>query len=212
MANRDIIKLLAGFKRFHQKYYAENGILSTKLAAGQTPKTLIIGCSDSRVDPAIISSAALGELFVVRNVANLVPPYETTLGQHGVSAAIEFAMVSLKVENIVVLGHRQCGGIHALLDNADTVPNSFVGKWIQIASPARDKVKAKFPNYTAAELWPHCEKESIVCSLNNLRTFPFVAAAIEAKQVHLTGLYFDLELGKLEEYLEATNDFRTVEI
>ncbi|MGZ3724040.1 MAG: carbonic anhydrase, partial [Bdellovibrionales bacterium] len=113
MSRKELLRLVSGFRRFREKYFDPEDSLYRK--AGQAPKTLVIGCSDSRVDPAIITSSGPGELFVVRNVANLVPPYETGGGLHGVSAAIEFAIVNLKVENVVILGHRQCGGIRALV-------------------------------------------------------------------------------------------------
>ena len=116
MPKKEIAKLMAGFKLFREKFFeGDNPTYGRLTTGGQGPKTLIIGCSDSRVDPAIISSASPGEIFVVRNVANLVPPFEKGGGHHGVSAAIEFAVVNLQVETIIILGHRQCGGIRALL-------------------------------------------------------------------------------------------------
>lgn len=213
MGKKDILKLMAGFRRFREKYFANEHSLYQRLStAGQTPKTLIIGCSDSRVDPAIITSASPGELFIVRNVANLVPPFEVTGGVHGVSAAIEFSVVNLKVENIIILGHRQCGGIRALMLDQPTAPTGFVNRWMRIAKDARDRVLAKYPNESEDNLCRHGELESIVTSLQNLRTFPFVQEAINEGRLTIMGIYFDLESGQLLEFDEETQAFRNIEV
>ncbi len=212
MGKIEILRLMAGFRKFRDKYFANEHPLYQKLSTGgATPKTLIIGCSDSRVDPAIITSAHPGELFVVRNVANLVPPYETAAGFHGVSSAIEFAVINLNVENIIVLGHRQCGGIRALmLDQA--APNGFVQQWMRIAQDAKDRVLKRYPGAGQEELCKHGELESIMNSLNNLRTFPFVAAAIQSRGLALMGIYFDLESGQLLECDEDLKVFKNIEV
>lgn len=214
MGKIEILRLIAGFKKFRDKYFANEHPLYPKLTtAGQEPKTLIIGCSDSRVDPALISSASPGELFIVRNVANLVPPFEVGGGRHGVSAAIEFAVVNLKVENIIVLGHRQCGGIRALmLNNQASEPNGFVEQWMRIAENAKIRVLEKHAGEDDESLCRHGELESIVTSLENLRTFPFVKTAIEERGLHLMGIYFDLELGQLLEYDEDKKSFLNIEV
>lgn len=213
MNSKEILKLVAGFRRFRDKYFSGEDPLYQKLSTGQSPKTLIIGCSDSRVDPALISSASPGELFVVRNVANLVPPYESAnTGFHGISAAIEFAVVNLKVENIVVLGHRQCGGIRALVSGQQKKEGSFVGHWMDIARGARDRVLARHPDMGFEEQCKECEKEAIVSSLENLKTFPFVSEAIEARGMKLFGIYFDLEHGQLLEFDEGDRTFKVLEL
>ena len=214
MRNKEILKLVAGFRRFRDKYFSGEDALYHRLSTvGQSPKTLIIGCSDSRVDPALISSASPGELFVVRNVANLVPPYESAnLGFHGVSAAIEFAVCNLKVENIVILGHRQCGGIRALMLGDQKVENSFVGRWVSIARNARDRILARLGKEDFETQCIECEKEAIICSLENLRTFPFVEEAIAQRNMNLFGIYFDLEQGQLLEYDESEKVFKQLEL
>lgn len=203
---------MAGFRKFRDKYFANEHPLYPRLSAGigQTPKTLIIGCSDSRVDPALITSASPGELFVVRNVANLVPPFEKKSGVHGVSAAIEFAVVNLKVENIIILGHRQCGGIRALMMNEVSKPNGFVEMWVRVAEDAKKRVLKKYAGESEETLCRHGEQEAIVTSLNNLRTFPFVNEAIETRQMALMGIYFDLESGHLLEYDEELGLFKNI--
>ncbi len=209
MRRRTVFKLLAGFRKFREKYFlTEGSIYNNPLTPGQSPKTLVIACSDSRVDPALMASASPGELFVVRNVANLVPPYETSIkGLHGVSAAIEFAVVNLKVENIVILGHRQCGGIQALIQGVEN-KHSFIGPWVKIAEKARQKVVNENPAADLDSLCRLCEKEAIVVSLENLRTFPFVQSAIMDRGLQLIGIYFDIEKGHLFEYEEINSSYR----
>lgn len=214
MGKIEILRLMAGFRKFREKYFSPEHNLYQRLSAsgGQSPKTLIIGCSDSRVDPAIIASASPGELFVVRNVANLVPPYEKGRGGlHGVSAAIEFAVVNLQVENVIVLGHRQCGGIRALMLDHAVQPNGFVEQWVQIAQPAKENVLTKYQGEDDESLCRHCELESILVSLKNLRTFPFVESAIQTRSLTLMGIYFDLELGHLLQYDDDLKQFQNIE-
>ena len=214
MRSREINKLIKGFKQFREKYFSGNDESDySKRFDGQAPKTLLIGCSDSRVDPALLYSTSPGELFVLRNVANLVPPYEASgTGRHGVSAAIEFAVVNLKVENIVILGHRQCGGIRALMSGQQQKEVSFVGSWMEIAHVAREKVLQKFSKLDYESQCKECEKEAITISLQNLKTFPFVKQAINASKLNVIGIYFDLEQGTLMEYDESTQNFNTLKI
>lgn len=213
MRNKEIFKLFLGFKRFREKYFSdERSVFNKLVGSGQSPKTLIIGCSDSRVDPAILSSASPGEIFVIRNVANLVPPFESSEGFHGVSSAIEFAVVNLKVENIVVLGHRQCGGIQALMTDSHQGTSSFIGPWVKIAEEAKKKVLSKFSNLDLDTQCRHCEMESIKVSLQNLKTFPFVIEALRNRGLHMLGVYFDLEAGHLWEWDEAGDEFRQVQV
>jgi len=214
MRSKEILKLVAGFRRFREKYFSGEGALYHKLSTGgQRPKTLIIGCSDSRVDPALISSASPGEIFVVRNVANLVPPYESAnTGFHGVSAAIEFAVVNLKVENVVILGHRQCGGIRALMSGEQQTDGSFVGQWMAIAHDAKERVLKSFSGSDFEIQCKECEMEGIVISLQNLKTFPFVADAMENRGMTIYGIYFDIEQGQLLEFDETAHCFKQIEI
>lgn len=212
MTKKEMLRLVAGFKRFRQKYFDGEDSVYRKLAEiGQAPKTLIIGCSDSRVDPAIISSAAPGEIFVIRNVANLVPPFEERGGLHGVSSAIEFAVVNLKVENIVILGHRQCGGIQALMTGVQNPPPSFIMRWMSIAEPAKQLVLQKHAGESVEVQCAKCELESIRISIQNLRTFPFIQNAIQERGLNLFGAYFDLELGALLGLNETTGEFTSLE-
>lgn len=212
MRRKQILKLAAGFKRFHERTFLKEGSIYGRLNDGKTPKTLIIGCSDSRVDPAILTSASPGEIFVVRNVANLVPPYESAnTGFHGVSAAIEFAVINSNVENIVILGHRQCGGINSLMTEVQK-KESFLGQWMKIAENVKQKILKEHPNADLDDLCRCCEKESIVNSMKNLRTFPFVQKAIQERNLLILGIYFDLEKGELLEYNEEACGFKYVDL
>lgn len=202
-----------GFRLFREKFYLSEdptyGRLSTR---GQGPKTLIIGCSDSRVDPAILSSSGPGDIFVVRNVANLVPPYETSGGRHGVSAAIEFSVVNLKVETVIVLGHRQCGGIRALMFPEDSQAGGFVQEWMKIAEDAKERALDMTGSGDPDIMWRLCELESIRTSVENLRSFPFVADAAKNRNLQIVGIYFDLEKGEFLELDEKAGTFSPLHV
>ena len=149
----DIQRFLTGFRVFQKDYFGPQSDHFEPLKHGQSPKTMIIGCSDSRVDPALLTNSAPGDIFMVRNVANLVPPFESDGGQHGVSAALEFAVTILEVEHIIVLGHSQCGGINALMNgNCEARGGSFISRWMSIAAPARDRIRTELAEKDAAHL------------------------------------------------------------
>lgn len=198
--------LIDGYRIYRQQRWPELRSLHKELAErGQSPKTLVIACADSRVDPATIFNAGPGELFVVRNVANLAPPFEDTPGRHGVSAAIEFAVQQLKVETILVLGHAQCGGVAAALQDRPRNPQSFLDTWIGLLDTAK------------ARLDPHCadkttelEYESIRVTLENLLTFPFVAEAVRERGLNLAGARYGVADGGLELLNAATGAFEPV--
>jgi carbonic anhydrase len=172
---------------------------------------MIIGCSDSRVDPATIFAADPGELFVVRNVANLVPPFTDDALHHGTSAALEFAITSLKVEQVVVMGHGECGGIQACMEAAKGRPTSyFVGPWVEIAAPARDEVLMTQTWASDADQRRALERAAIMYSLENLKTFPFVREAIEAGGLALEGAWFSIGEGALYWLDRESGEFRQV--
>lgn len=187
--------LINGYRRFRASTWrAERTRFEELSRLGQKPRALVIACSDSRTDPQMVFNAAPGELFVIRNVANLVPPYGPDDNPHGVSSAIEFAVRSLRVSDIVVLGHAMCGGIKALLDGAPAEVSDFVGQWVRIAEPARQRAMAVAP----ARRHDFCEHESVRLSLNNLMTFPWIKDAVDAGHLKLHGCYFGIESGVLE--------------
>ena len=178
---------------------------------GQTPEIMVIGCCDSRVSPEVIFDARPGELFVVRNVANLVPPYETDGKYHGVSAALEFGVGVLKVKHIVILGHAHCGGIRAYAEDAEPIsPGDFIGRWMSLMAPAAEKVGARGA-MSRAEYLERMEKASIVNTLDNLMTFQGLRKLIERGAVKLHGAYFGVAKGELSVLDRATGEFRPVE-
>ena len=177
---------------------------------GQTPEIMVIGCCDSRVSPEVIFDARPGELFVVRNVANLVPPYETDGKYHGVSAALEFGVGVLKVKHIVILGHAHCGGIRAYAeDTAPISPGDFIGRWMSLMAPAAEKVGAR-GSMSRTEYLERMEQASILNTLDNLMTFPRLRKLIEQGSVVLHGAYFGVAAGELSVLDKATGEFRPV--
>jgi carbonic anhydrase len=187
--------LIAGYRRFRAGTWREERKRFEALSRlGQRPRALIIACSDSRTDPQMVFNARPGELFVVRNVANIAPPYGPDDQPHGVSSAIEFAVRSLQVREIVVLGHAMCGGIHALLNSMPNETSDFIGQWVRIAEPARQRALAAPPD----QQQDVCEHESVRLSLDNLMTFPWIRDAVEAGHITLHGCFFDIRSGVLE--------------
>lgn len=197
----DIKKFIAGFKRFQENYFGGDQELYGRLREGQNPGAMVIACSDSRVDPAILMDCEPGDLFVVRNVANLVPPYEVGGGLHGVSAALEFGVRTLEVEHLIILGHSSCGGIHALMHG---VPRGerpeFIANWVNISARARERVLAAFPDAAPQEQSHACEEASILVSLENLLTFPWIRERVQQGKLILHGWHFDLKTGKVMAY------------
>lgn len=196
--------LLDGYHRFRATSYAPQKDRFDALVDGQAPPVMIVSCCDSRVDPATIFDTVPGQVFALRNVANLVPPFESTIGLHGASAAIEFGVLGLGVRHIVVLGHARCGGIKAALSGAQlTGGGGFVDAWMTIVGEARSRVLVDRPSDPQAAL----EREAIKISLNNLRSFPYVAEREAAGTLRLHGALFAIEDGKLHVLDEAAGVF-----
>ncbi|HEX7967464.1 MAG TPA: carbonic anhydrase [Stellaceae bacterium] len=200
-------RLIDGFRRFRQDYWRDNREIFEALATrGQSPRAMVIACSDSRVDPQMIFQTVPGEIFVVRNVANLVPPYAPDAAYHGTSAAVEFAVRALQVQHIVVLGHSGCGGVDALL-RGERDADDFVTSWMDIAAPARER--ARRAALAADDTHRLCEHEAIKVSLTNLNSFPWVRERTESGKLALHGWHFDIEQGDLRR-LDDTGSFRSV--
>ncbi len=208
---QDIAKLIAGFRLFQQDYFRGDSELFFQLKKGQQPKTLVIGCSDSRVDPALLTGADPGDLFVIRNVANLVPPYEPDAGYHGVSAALEYAVCHLQVEHIIVLGHSQCGGIAGLMNSdRDCQVGEFIGKWVKLAEPAKNSVQEALRDKSKELQFRACEQAAIMLSLDNLLTFPWLRQRVNDQSLFLHGWYFDIQRGELLSYLPESEGYVTL--
>jgi carbonic anhydrase len=188
-------EFIEGYRRFRAGTWRNERDRFENLSKfGQKPRALVIGCSDSRTDPQMVFNAAPGEIFVIRNVASLVPPYGPDDQPHGSSAAIEFAVRALKVPQIIVMGHAMCGGIQALLNGTPAEVSDFVGQWVRIAEPARLRAISAPPENRQDV----CEHEAVRLSLANLMTFPWIAAAVSAENLKLHGCFFDIRSGILE--------------
>ncbi|KAF4366118.1 hypothetical protein CsatB_022202 [Cannabis sativa] len=194
-----IERIKTGFNHFKTEKYEKNPKLYGELAKGQSPKFLVFACSDSRVCPSHILNFQPGEAFVVRNIANMVPPYCQTK-YSGVGAAIEYAILHLKVENIVVIGHSCCGGIKGLMSIPDdgTTASDFIENWVQICAPAKSKVKSEFSDLSFGDQCSNCEKEAVNVSLSNLLTYPFVKDALTNNAVSIKGAHYDFVKGNFE--------------
>ncbi len=205
--------LIDGYRRFHATDWHIERERWSELAEGQSPKVMVIACSDSRVDPAIIFDARPGELFVVRNVANLVPRFETAPGHHGVSAALEFAVTQLEVEEIVVMGHGFCGGCAAALtgqfDGAQHGEGHFIADWVDLLRDGRNRVRARHSTLDRDAMWD-MEKEAVKVALANLRTFPWIAEREGQGRLALHGCHFSIAEGQLYLLDGAESEFRPV--
>ena len=206
----DFNALLDGYRRFRETGWSSQRDRWSRLAEGQAPKVMVIACSDSRVEPALIFDASPGEMFVVRNVANLVPPFETGGGRHGISAALEFAVTQLCVEDVIVLGHGFCGGCAAALTGqfagAGHGEGGFIARWLDLLDGARDHVRAGHAELDRAA-FRAMELEAVRVSLANLRTFAWVADREAAGSLTLHGAYFAIADGVLHLLDEASGAF-----
>lgn len=206
----DFATLIDGYRRFRDREWQEERDRWSELAEGQSPKVMVIACSDSRVDPATIFDARPGEMFVVRNVGNLVPPFEPDQNYHGVSAALEFAVTQLEVDELVVMGHGFCGGCAAALtgqfDDAGHGHGHFIAHWIEMLADAREKIRAAHP-VLDRQAFLEMELEGVRLSLRNLMGFPWVRERVETGRLTLHGAYFAIADGILHVLDEATGEF-----
>jgi len=199
--------LLEGYRRFRKAGWPERRLEFERLAeSGQRPNAMVVACVDSRVDPAVIFDVAPGQLLTVRNVANLVPPYAPDAAYHGTSAALEFGVQVLGVTDLVVLGHGQCGGVHALLQGAPIIAGDFVGQWMSIAEPARVRAM-RCEGVEARQRC--CEEEVVKVSLANLLTFPWISERVARGVLRLHGAWFAIRTGELL-VLQGDGFFRAV--
>jgi carbonic anhydrase len=206
-------RLLEGYRAFLDgQLHREQDRYRELAETGQSPEVMVIGCSDSRVSPEVIFDARPGELFVVRNVANIVPPYAPDGHAHGVSAALEFGVAALNVKHIVVLGHARCGGVKAFAEKAEPLsPGDFIGNWMRLMAPAVEKAgpqrELSWPDYLT-----RLEQANIANSLDNLLTFPRLRKRVERGEVALHGAYFGVATGQLSMRDNATGEFAPVAV
>jgi carbonic anhydrase len=211
-------KLIDGHKKFRKEYFSEEEFKDYRGSGSkqQRPRVMVISCSDSRINPAILTDSTLGDLFVVSNVANIVPPYKETCNtHHSTSSAIEFAVKHLKVKHIIVMGHSCCGGVNAMYTMEDKCEESskefsFISPWVDIISKVKNEVKQQIPDGTLEEKLCMCEKKSVLVSMDNLMSFPFVKSAVDDTSLILHGWYFDIEKAALYEYSKECDSFELI--
>ena len=206
-------RLIEGYRRFRESDWAHERDRWADMAEGQSPRVMILSCADSRVDPAQIFDARPGEMFVVRNIAGLAPPYETSDGFHGVSAALEFAVSQLEVGEILVMGHGLCGGCAAALtgqfDETEPGEGHFIADWVRMLDDARDVVRRRHDELDR-DAFLDMEREAVKVSLANLRTFPWIASREQSGSLKLHGAHFSIAEGRLYVLDEADGNFRPV--
>ncbi len=205
--------MILGYRRFRETDWHLERQRWAELAEGQSPKVMVLACSDSRVEPAVIFDAKPGEMFVVRNVAALAPPFETTPGHHGVSAALEFAVTQLEVDEVVVMGHGSCGGCAAALtgqfDHAKSGEGHFIASWVELLDSAKAAVRSNH-QHLDGEAFAEMERQAVKVSLANLRTFPWIAEREADGRLSLHGCHFSIADGRLYMLDEAEDVFRPV--
>jgi carbonic anhydrase len=210
---KDIQTLIEGYQKFREQHFdSQDTFYADLVRKGQQPKVLMIACSDSRVDPALVMNCQPGDLFVVRNVANLVPPYEQDQSYHGTSAALEFGVCVLGIRHVILFGHTPCGGIQSLLENSHKKcgDTGFLNKWMELAKPAHDEIVEHHGHESMDEKVLLCGQYSLVNSLKNLRTFPWLIEKVEQGALSLHAWNFDMANGIIEEYDEVSGGFRPV--
>ena len=200
--------LINGFKQFRKSSFKKNRASFEKLATKQNPKTLFIACSDSRVDPSILTNSKLGEIFLIRNVANIIPSAESKREKNATIAAVEFAIKVIKVKNIIVMGHSGCAGVKAIIDSKNSKDIPYVNSWVKTNNQIIKSIKSKKIN--EKEKVKIAEKENIKLSLNNLKTFSWIKDKIIKKQLCIYGWYFSIESCTIEEYHEKKNQFTAI--
>ena len=209
-----IVKLTAGFKDFRDDGFKEKrAIYEALVDQGQKPKVALIACSDSRVDPATVLQADPGDLFIVRNVANLVPPHERDGQYHGTSAALEYAVQHLEVGHLIVLGHAHCGGIRSMFEEPveGSEGNQFVVPWMGLVRSAYLRIQGTMPNASEDEKARFCEQSAVLVSLENLMTFPSIRERVSDGRLSLHGWYIDIRSCTLHIYDSIQQHFEPVD-
>ena len=212
-----IAKLTDGYRAFREgRFQAERATYETLVDKGQQPKVALIACSDSRVDPAIVLQADPGDLFMVRNVANLVPPCEPSGAFHGTSAALEFAVQHLEVEHIIVLGHAHCGGIRSLFqtkteESEESEDTGFISQWMSLVRSAHLRVEGTMPDASEEVKARACEQSAVLVSLENLMTFPNIRQRVADGRLRLHGWHIDIRSCELQVYDPSRQIFESVE-
>jgi carbonic anhydrase len=201
-------RLYRGIHKFQSSHFKKEEEFFRRLSTRQTPEVLFITCSDSRVDPSLVTQSKPGELFIVRNVGNIIPPYESIKDKNSFAAALEFAVLELKVADIIVCGHSNCGAMKSLYQNVHELQSMpHLREWITLATPAKRHVEQYYPDVPQAKKERITEKENILEQLRNIETYPFVANALEEGTVYLHGWYYDIGKGEILSYNPIADKF-----
>lgn len=204
-------KLLKGIHTFQESYFKKEEDFFRRLSKKQTPEVLFITCSDSRVDPNLVTQSRPGDLFIVRNVGNIIPPYEAIRDKNSVAAAIEFAVLELKVSDIIVCGHSNCGAMLALCkDEKELVNMPHLRDWLKLAEPVKNIVSKYCQHVQSEARQKITEEENVLCQLHNIQTYPFVKKALSDGSTHLHGWYYDIETGNIYCYNLSEDGFELI--
>jgi carbonic anhydrase len=204
-------KLYKGIHTFKASYFKKEKEFFKRLSAAQVPEVLFITCSDSRVDPNLVTQSKPGEIFIVRNVGNIVPPYDAIKDKNSVAAALEFAVLGLKVKDIIVCGHSNCGAMQTLYkDSSELSSMPHLRDWLNLASGVRDMVAKYYPNETGESKLRKTEEENVLMQLHNIQTYPFVADALINGTLHLHGWYYDIATADICSYDPADDVFKKI--
>lgn len=204
-------KIYKGIHKFQESYFKKEEEFFKRLSRKQEADALFIACADSRVDPNLVTQSKPGELFIVRNVGNIIPPYDDIKDKNSVAAAIEFAVLMLRVTDIIVCGHSNCGAMQALDKDESELENMpHLKNWLEIASPVKAAADAYCSDYPNESRQRVIEKENILAQLKNIQTYPFVTQALEKGALYLHGWYYDIYTGKVYSYNPATYAFEDI--
>ncbi|BCB95462.1 carbonic anhydrase [Dissulfurispira thermophila] len=204
-------KLYKGIHEFKESHFKKEEDFFKRLSEEQAPEVLFITCSDSRVDPNLVTQSKPGELFIVRNVGNIIPPYDSIKDKNNVAAAIEFAVLSLKIKDIIVCGHSNCGAMQAIFKDEKELNNMpHLRDWLKLALPVKKMIERYYPNAQGESRQRIVEEENILAQLQNIQTYPFVAQALEQGSLHLHGWYYDIGSGSMFAYNPEKDIFEEI--
>lgn len=204
-------KLYKGIRRFQESFFKKEEDFFKRLSKSQDPDVLFITCSDSRVDPALVTQSKPGELFIVRNIGNIIPPHDALKDKNSAAAAIEFAVLALKVSDVIVCGHSNCGAMQALYkknNEMDKMPH--LRDWLNLAEHVKDAVLKSFPDSPQEALQEITEKENVLAQIENLETYPFIAQALNEGTLYLHGWYYEIGAGQMYAYIPNTDRFELI--
>lgn len=204
-------KLYKGIQSFHESYFRQEEDFFKRLSGGQAPEVLFITCADSRIDPNLVTQSKPGDLFIVRNVGNIIPPYDAIRDKNSVAAAIEFAVLGLRVKDIIVCGHSNCGAMEALYkDEKDLKDMPHLRDWLNLSAPVRDAVLKHYRDVSKETRQRVTEEENVLLQLHNIQTYPFVMRALDGGSLHLHGWYYNIGTGSIYSYSPSEDVFALI--